>query len=221
MEYYPIFLRVEGRSCLVVGGGSVAERKVQALLQAGARVTVISPALTDELAALAAKDRITHHPRAYRQGDVSGFWMVFAATNDETVHATVARDADGAGVLLNVVDRPQLCSFIVPAAISRGALTIAVSTGGASPALARRLREELDRQFGDEYAQALEILGAVRQRLQVESRPSLERQRILTALARSELLDLIRAGRFTEVDHLLGTTVGESTSVASLGLRLD
>jgi len=221
MEYYPIFLRVEGRSCLVVGGGLVAERKVQTLLQAGARITVISPVLTDELTALAANGRITHHARVYRQGDVSGFWMVFAATNNESVHRAISRDAEGAGVLLNVVDRPQLCSFIVPAAINRGALTIAVSTGGTSPALARRLREELELQFGDEYARVLEILGAVRQRLQVESRPSLERQQILTALARSELLDLIRARRSTEVDHLLGTTVGDGTSVASLGLRLD
>ena len=220
MEYCPVFLRVADHPCLVVGGGEVAERKVQTLLRARARVTVISPALTEGLAALADAGDIAHQPRCYHAGDVRGFWIVFAATSDESVHADVARDAEAAGVPLNVVDRPQLCSFIVPAVVSRGPLTIAVSTGGASPGMARRLREELERQFGEEYAQAIEILGAVRQRLRAQSRPPSERRRILANLVQSQLLEFLRAQRPTEVDRLLDTTVGDGTSVASLGVRL-
>jgi precorrin-2 dehydrogenase/sirohydrochlorin ferrochelatase len=221
MPHYPIFLQLENRASLVVGGGKVAERKVGALRKAGSHVTVISPTLTEKLAVQVAAEQITHRARRYIRGDVNGFSLVFAATGDQAVDAIIAEDASAAGVLLNVVDRPQLCSFIVPATLHRGALSIAISTGGASPAMARRLREDLEQLFGEEYARALEILGAVRQRLQAEARPSAERQQVLTSLVRSELLDFLRAGRSAEVDHLLGTTVGDGTSVASLGLRLD
>ncbi len=220
MQYYPICLRVEGRPCLVIGGGEVAARKVLSLLKAGARVTIISPTLTPSLTAAATAQRFVHHTRQYRTGDLDGFQLAFAATNDEGLHAIIARDADAAGVLLNVVDRPQLCSFIVPAVVARGDLTVAISTGGASPALAKRLREEFATLLGPEYEQALVILRAVRQRLQGEPRAPEERRDILTALVRSDLLDLLRAGNAAQVDQLLQTTVGDGASVASLGLRV-
>ena len=108
-SYYPIFLRVAGRSCLVIGGGRVAEEKVQSLLTAGARVTVISPQLTAGLTALATTDQITHQDRTYGSGDVAGFFLAYAATDDEKLHVTIAAEADAAGVLLNVVDRPRRC----------------------------------------------------------------------------------------------------------------
>ncbi|MBI4515419.1 MAG: bifunctional precorrin-2 dehydrogenase/sirohydrochlorin ferrochelatase [Deltaproteobacteria bacterium] len=220
MRYYPMFLRIEGRPCLVIGGGEVAERKVLSLLKADARVTVISPALTPTLAALADRRQIVHHARRYRPEDLDGAWIAFAATNDEAVHAGIGRDAERAGVPLNVVDRPRLCTFIVPSVIERGELTVAISTGGASPAFARRLREELEQLLGPEYAQALAILRAVRRQLQSEARPQPERQAILTALARSGIVDLLRTQQSAAIDRLLRTTVGDGTSVASLRVNL-
>src|SRR5690349_5541725 len=114
MKYYPIFLRVAGRPCLVIGGGTVAAQKVESLLNAGAAVTVVSPELNPKLAELAATRRVMHRPRPYCSGDLHGVVLAYAATNDAEVHVQIARDAAAAGVLLNVVDRPQLCTFIVP-----------------------------------------------------------------------------------------------------------
>src|SRR5664279_4839267 len=151
MKYYPIFLRVAGRDCLVIGGGKVATQKVESLLNASAAVTVISPELTPEISALAAAQRVVHHRRPYRSGDLQGVFLAYAATSDPTVQTQIARDAETAGVLLNVVDVPQLCSFIVPAVIQRGDLLIATSTSGTSPALARRIRRDLEHSFGPEY----------------------------------------------------------------------
>jgi precorrin-2 dehydrogenase len=220
-QYYPIFLRVEGRSCLVIGGGEVAERKVLTLLQAGARVTVISPSVTPQLATLANDRRIVHRQATYARSDVHGFSLIFAATDDDELHAVIAQDAEAAGALLNVVDQPRLCSFIVPAVVQRGDFVVAVSTGGASPALARRIREELEERFGREYAHGLTLLRAVRRHLRAEARPFSERRRILTTLARSALLDLLRAGEMAEIDRLLSSALGEETSVARLGVQLD
>src|SRR5262245_27727347 len=147
MRYYPIFLDLQTRPCLVVGGGTVAERKVESLLQANAQVTVISPTCTSQLQAWAANGTIKLHPRPSRSRALQDFSVAFAATNDETLHKKIAREAKKTGVLLNVVDRPALCSFIVPAVVSRGDLTLAISTGGASPALAKKIRQTLELRF--------------------------------------------------------------------------
>src|SRR5215470_4087084 len=120
MKYYPIFMRVAGRPCVVIGGGNVAEQKVHSLLRAGARVTVISPDLAAPLAGLASAGAITHRPRDYASGDLKGFCLAYAATDDERLHEQIAREAEAAGVLLNVVDRPALCDFIVPSVMERG-----------------------------------------------------------------------------------------------------
>jgi precorrin-2 dehydrogenase/sirohydrochlorin ferrochelatase len=150
MRYYPVFLGVADRSCVVVGGGEVAARKVGSLLDARARVTVISPHLTDELATQVAAGIIAHTARGYRPGDLHGYFLAYAATSDEQVHEQIARDAEAEGILLNVVDRPHLCTFIVPAVLRRGDLQVAVSTGGGSPALAGRVRDAIDASLGDE-----------------------------------------------------------------------
>jgi precorrin-2 dehydrogenase/sirohydrochlorin ferrochelatase len=221
MKFYPAFLKLEGRPCLVFGGGTIAERKVEALLASGAVVTVISPTLTKGLSALREYGCIAWRQRRYERGDLKGFVLAISATGDEPADATIAAEAEREGVLLNVVDRPRLCSFISPALVDRGDLTIAISTGGASPALARGIREELEQRFGPEYALALEILRAVRLRLAQEARPPSERREILSRLARSNLLESLRNGRSAEVDQLLGSTVGSGTSVANLGISLD
>lgn len=220
MNYYPIFLRVAGRPCLVIGGGSVAEQKVESLLKAVARVTVISPQLTPGLRALAARDQIIHQERAYRAGDLTGFFLAYAATDDATLHAQIAAEADAAGVLLNVVDRPHLCHFIVPSVMQRGDLTIATSTGGASPAMAKRIRRNLEDIFGPEYALALTLLRRVRQRLATRACTGSERQCIFNALIDSPLLEYLRHGQGGAVDALLASAVGDDVSLASLGIEL-
>ena len=218
MKNYPIFLRVEGRWCVVIGGGAVAERKVRVLIEAGARVTVISPAVTSGLAALAESGRISHWPRPYCPGDLQGAFLAYAATDDETLHATIAREAEAGGVLLNVVDRPQWCTFIVPATVTRGDLTIAVSTGGGSPALARRMRQDLEGALGPEYERALVVLARLRQHLQGRNLSMPERRRILTGLVESELLDCLRAPDSEAVDRLLACHAGADVSLEALGV---
>src|SRR5512139_2259611 len=178
MKYYPMFLRVAGWRCLVVGGGQVAEQKVAALLKAEARVTVISPEATPTILQWASAHTIDYQPRCYRRGDVRGFRLAFAATGDEQIQQQLRREAREAGVLLNVVDRPERCDFIVPSVVEQGDLIVATSTSGASPALARRIRCELQESFGPEYAQALQLLRRLRQRLKGHVESPAERQRI-------------------------------------------
>lgn len=220
MAYYPIFLRLGGERCVVIGGGDVAERKVDSLLAAGARVTVVAPSLTPALAERLARGEITHAHRAYREGDLDGARLAYAATGDETLHAELAGAAAAAGVLLNVADRPPWCGFIVPAVLRRGELTVAVSTGGGSPALAGRVRDDIARHLGPEYERALEVLARLRERLQAQDLPGAERQRILRDLVASELLECLRQPDRAAVDRLLATHAGAHVSLASLGAHL-
>jgi len=220
MKYYPVLLQVARRPCLVIGGGPVAEQKVISLTKADAAVTVISPDLTPALQRLAAAGRVTHHARRYRTGDVRGFCLAYAATDDAALHGEITRDAAAAGVLLNVVDRPELCTFIVPSVVERGDLLIATSTSGASPALAKRIRTDLEAMFGPEYEVALQVLGRLRQQLAEQALERGERQRIFTALVDSPLVEYLRTRQAREVDRLLSETVGAGVSLASLGVEL-
>ena len=220
MKYYPICLRVADRPCLVIGGGPIAEQKARSLLDAAARVTVVSPDLTAGLAEWVRTGRIVHIPRGYRPGDLVGATLVYAATDDEDLHAQVARDAHEAGVPVNVVDRPRLCDFIVPSILVRGDLLVAVSTSGASPALAKRIRRDLEAFFGPEYAVALTLLRRLRVQLGKRGVPSAERQRIFTTLAASPLVEHLQHGRRHAVDRLLTDAVGWDVSLATLGVDL-
>jgi precorrin-2 dehydrogenase/sirohydrochlorin ferrochelatase len=220
MKYYPVFLRVAGRRCVVIGGGPVAERKVGSLLAADARVVVISPSLSAGLAARAARADIEHVARPYRPGDLAGALLAYAATDDETLHAQIAVEAEAAGVLLNAVDRPRWCSFIAPAILRRGALTVAVSTAGGSPALARRVREEIEARLGPEYERALDVLSRLRRHLQAQPLSAAERQRILTGLVASDLLERLREPDAVAVDRLLAQYAGRDVSLAALGAEL-
>jgi len=220
MKYYPICLRIADRPCLVIGGGPIAEQKVRSLLAADANVTVVSPALTPGLAAWARTGRIAHVPRDYRRGDLAGATLVYAATDDEDLHAQVARDAQDAGILVNVVDRPHLCDFIVPSILAQGDLLVAVSTSGASPALATRIRRDLEASFGPEYAIALTVLRRLREQLGERGVSSAERQRIFTTLAASPLVEHLQHKRRLAVDRLLTDAVGWEVSLAGLGVDL-
>ncbi len=165
-SYYPISLMLEDRRCVVAGGGSVAAGKVRALVACGARVTVISPRPAAALGRMAAEGRITIRYRAVRASDLRGAVLVIAATDDGLVNASVGRWARRLGVWVNVVDDPALCTVIAPAVVRRGLLTIAISTSGASPALAQRMRQELGRRYGREYEAYLRLLLEARTRVQ-------------------------------------------------------
>jgi precorrin-2 dehydrogenase / sirohydrochlorin ferrochelatase len=168
---YPIFLDLSGRRCVVVGGGEVANRKTRKLLQARARVVVISPEIQPELESVA----VEIHRRPYSEGDLEGAYLAFAATNVREVNAAVAREAKERGVPVNVADRPSEGDFALPSTLRRGRLQVAVSTGGASPTLARRIRGELEGAFGPEWAGIVEELNTARRNGE-ESHERLERE---------------------------------------------
>jgi len=198
----------------------VAETKVEALLHAGALVTVIAPAVTDRVGGLAQAGRVVHHSREYRSGDLSGFRLVIVATDDPAINRRAAAEAEKEGALVNVVDAPELCTFIAPAVLERGDLQIAVSTSGAAPAFAARLRDRLASELGPEYAVALVILRKVRARLHAESRPAAERRRILRDLAESDLAALAKARDRERIDRLLADCLGDGMSLERLGVAL-
>jgi precorrin-2 dehydrogenase len=170
VAHFPVCLELAGRRCLVVGGGVVAERRIAGLLEAGAAVTVIAPALTPALAALAAEGRLRHEPRGYRDGDLAGFDLALAATDAGLVNAALAREGRARGVWVNAADDPANCTFILPALVRRGDLTVAVSTGGTSPALARAVREDLERYLTADYATLAQIAAEARRELRAAGR---------------------------------------------------
>lgn len=170
MGYYPIFLDLRDRPCLVIGGGAVAERKVEALLQVGARLTVVSPVATERLESWAREGRIRLVARMYRPGDLDEYALAFAATDEGEVNAAVAQDGRARGVWVNAADDPVHCDFILPSVLRRGDLVVAVATGGASPALSRGVREELEAYFTEDYAVLAEVVAEVRRQLKERAR---------------------------------------------------
>ncbi|HZC46701.1 MAG TPA: bifunctional precorrin-2 dehydrogenase/sirohydrochlorin ferrochelatase [Candidatus Acidoferrum sp.] len=218
MRYIPIFLDVAGRDCVVVGGGEVATRKVESLLEAGAHVTVVSRQLSPSMAAIVAGGLVIHVARDYQRGDIRGSVLAYAATDDPKLHRELAAEARALGIPINVVDVPELCTFIAPAVVKRGALQIALSTSGASPAFAARLRRELEAQFGAEYALTLEVLRAARRRLHADEIDPAERTRRLRELANSALPDAIARGDVLAVEQILVTHLGEGVGLVQLGI---
>ena len=179
---YPIFLDLAGKRCVVVGGGKVAERKCLTLLRTGAEVTVVSPALTKRLSAYQEKGLIEHKPREYRKSDLRSAVLVIAATDSEAVNRRVSRDAMAQHTPVNVVDQPSLCTFIVPSVVRRGPLSIAISTGGASPAMAKAIRKELEGLYGPEFSRFLRLLKDIRSKAMREIPDKKERERFLKGL---------------------------------------
>jgi precorrin-2 dehydrogenase/sirohydrochlorin ferrochelatase len=173
---FPMFLRLAGRHCLVVGAGAVAEGKITALLSAGARVTVVAPRARRRIACMARGGRIVWHKRKFRAQDLADVFLVVAATSSPQLHERIWRAARRRGVLCNVVDDPPRCDFYYPAIVRRGALQIAISTSGQSPALAQRLRRQLEEQFGPGYASWVAQLGEAR-RGQMRVEPSIARRK--------------------------------------------
>jgi precorrin-2 dehydrogenase/sirohydrochlorin ferrochelatase len=216
MRYYPIQLDIRNRPCLVVGGGAVGTRKVSGLLACQARVTVVSRKATDELKDAAAKGLITLRIGDYAGSDMEGMFLVVGATDDEELNRRVSADAERRRILCNIADRPAKCNFILPAVIRRGDLVITVSTSGKSPALAKKLRLALGRQFGEEYAVLLDLLGAIRKRLLAEAHAPEAHKPLFEKIVDSDILELIRDGRMQAVDRLLAEVLGDGFRTADL-----
>ena len=206
IPYYPVALDLRDRLCLVVGGGPVAEAKVEGLLEAGARVTVVSPELTEPLAAWALGGRITYRPHEYGADDLDGQQLVFSATDRREVTEAVAAEARRRGLWVNAADDPAFCDFLLPSVLRRGRLVVAVSTGGASPALAARVRRDLEAYFAPEYDELVELAAEVRAELRSRAqRPVGEAWR--GALDR-DLVGLLAEGRRDEAKARLLERLG-------------
>jgi len=217
MRTHPVFLRLEGRRCVVLGGDVAAARKAISCHRAGALVTVVAPELAPELAAAVAAGHLRHVARTYRDGDLSGALLCYASTRDPALVGRLRAEAERERVLLNVIDTPEASGFISPAVVARGELQIAIGTGGASPGLAARLRRELETWLGPEYGPFVSILGAVRQALATDAR----RTDILRELLASPLLDLVRQRRREEIDALLARIAGDGLTLDGLGVALE
>lgn len=194
--YYPLFLDLDGRNVLLAGGGSVSARKAEALLRAGARVTVVAPEISEEVARLAPSLAVIR--RRFEPADLDEQFLVFAATNDAAVNARIADECRARGILVNVADATELCDFIVPAVIDRGSVQLAVSTGGKSPALARALRRELERAAGPEWAELNDLLGELRERAIAALPTDADRKHLFDAIVSSDALSLLREGKRDE-----------------------
>lgn len=208
-RYYPVYLDISNRKCIVIGGGEVAERKVFRLLACGASVAVAGKTLTDPLMKLVREKRIEYIGDSYKDGYLKGAFFVIGATDRPEVNRRIFEDARKEGILVNIVDEPSRCDFIVPSIVERGDLTIAVSTGGKSPALSRRIREDLENRYGPEYGVLLRIMGKVREKVLERGEVSEANRRIFDGLLESPLLACIREKRWADVQGLIREYVGE------------
>jgi len=193
-RYYPLFFDIREKLCLVVGGGKVAVRKVKDLLGAGATVRVVAPKISTPLTRLAAKGKIELVEREYLMGDLKNAALVFAVTNDERVNMHISRDAKKRNLPVNVADNPNLCSFIVPAQIKKGPVTVAISTGGAAPGMAARLKKDIEVVLSYETIRYITVVARFRNMLMKRISSRSARQRILKEVADMDIGEAIRLG---------------------------
>jgi precorrin-2 dehydrogenase/sirohydrochlorin ferrochelatase len=187
MDLFPVFLKIAARPCIVIGAGHLAESKIESLQAANAQITVIAPKASDRILNWAASGELTYHPRPYQQGDLTGSFLVVAATNDPAVNRAVFSEATEKGVLCNAVDDPPFCDFYFPSVVRRGDLQIAISTAGASPALAQRLRKEINAQLPLDAGDWLTDLGNLRREVVAAEPLNEERKWLLHQLAQREV----------------------------------
>lgn len=208
MAFYPILMDLEGRRVLVVGGGRVAERKVRSLLEFGACVDVVSRALSPALEDLQGEGRVRWAAREFQEAQLEGMTLVVAATDDSETNRGVSASARKQGIPVNAVDQPEDCTFIVPAVVRRGDLVLAVSTSGRSPALAKRIREDLQAQYGPEYSAFLNLMRWVRRNVLERGRAQEENRRTFHAIVHSRLLDTLRLQDWTSAAAILTQILG-------------
>ncbi len=219
MGFIPIFLQIEGRRCLVVGGGEVAARKIAPLLEAGASVTVITPEVSSGISELAQAGCLSLVLRHYCTGDMQGFQLVYAATDDRDLQRRLSDEARALNILINVADAPQLCSFIAPSVVRRGRLQVAISTGGASPALARLLRERIEQELGEHTEALLELMTGARNWLKSREPDRDTRARKLNALAASGVEDALHRGDLAAAQAIVGRCLGSEVKLTDLGIE--
>lgn len=193
--YYPIFLNLKNKVVVIIGGGKVAERKILTLVKTCADITVVSPEITEKIEREKVKGTIKHICRQYRKGDLKNAFLVIAATDSPDVNKQVSKDAP---CLVNVVDTPHLCNFIVPSVIKRNPLTIAVSTSGISPALSRSIRKELEKMYGSEFSHYLKFLRRIRTEAMSVIKDKRKRGEFLKAIAAEKIIEMLREKGFKE-----------------------
>jgi len=212
VDYYPIFVDLKGRPVLVVGGGNVAEGKVQGLLAAHADVTVVAPQLSQTLVNLETAGQIHYTPREYEPGDLDGQAMCFVATDDGAINAQVAADCRARGLWVNAADDPAYCDFILPSVVRSGKIVVAASTGGTSPAMARRLREDLTAFLNEDYAPLADLLADVRREIRA-AKLSVDAETWQSAID-ARLRTLVVQGRTDEARSRLREALGVEPSAA-------
>jgi len=212
MPYYPILVDIEGQKVIVVGGGRVAQRKIEALLKHGADVHVISRDLTPTLERYVQDGRINFLGREFKTDEIMGAFLVIAATDDPETNHKVSQAAKDAGLLINAVDQPPDCNFIVPSVVKRGDLLISVSTSGKSPALAKKLREELETRFGREYEGFLQLMGELRKKVLAKGLSREENSRIFHELVDSPLLEIMGREDWDAAASCIGRILGTRLS---------
>ena len=219
MEHYPAFLNLNGQPCLVVGGGKVAGRKVATLLQAGAHVTVVSPELDHELGLTLKQypQHATHHARTFIDGDINDAYLIIAATNQRTVNSQIASLAHARKILVNVADNPQECSFIVPSVVDRSPVSIAVSTGGASPVLARQLRMKLETMVPSTCGKLAEITEAYREKVKQHFPQAAQRKQFWEKALRGPFAELVYMGNETEARKRLDEMLEQDLDTTEVG----
>lgn len=196
--YYPIYLDIENRDVVVIGGGNVCARKVETMMKYGARVTVVSPEFTDEILQWASEGCINLKRKRYDHSDLQAANIVIASTDDQSVNEQIAADCRARRIPVNVVDVTPLCEFIIPAIVEKGSVQIAVSTGGKSPALARTLKEDLQRMIGPEYAEVNDLMATLRDGAKKVLPTDIDRKHFFDGIIAAGLLDLLRAGKRAE-----------------------
>jgi precorrin-2 dehydrogenase/sirohydrochlorin ferrochelatase len=201
--FYPVYLNLNHKRVIVVGGGEVAERKVESLLGTGASIVVISPEVTSRLLALAEDKQLELHKRQYASGDCDGATLVLSATNDPEVSKTVFGDAMRSGALVNTADQPALCHFIMPAVVRRGDIAIAISTSGASPGLAARLRQIISEVIGPEYGQLAELLSTARPEIHKRLHNEDERKALQYRILDSGIIERLKENDRAGAERLL------------------
>lgn len=194
MSFYPVYLDLTNKLCVVVGGGNVALRKVKTLLECGGQVRLVSKGVVPGLEEIIKKGEVEYRKKLFSTDDISEAFLVIGATNDHSVNTLVYKTASEEKILVNIVDIPSKCNFIVPSAIRQGDLCISISTGGKSPALAKKMRKSLQKEFGKEYSVFLEIMGRLRPRV-IENNPDVKnRTKLFSNVVESDVLELIRKG---------------------------
>ncbi len=217
--YYPIFIDIENRNVLIVGGGAVCARKAETMMKYGARVTIVSPEVTEEIEAWEKSGRLAVRRKEYEASDLDDASMVIASTDDLCVNARVARDCRKRRIPVNVVDVTHLCEFIVPAVIEQGSIQVAVSTGGKSPALARTLKEDLQKFVGPEYAEINDLLGTLRDSAKSVLPTDRDRKQFFDGILARGVLEMLRSGKRREAYETIARACGEAGVELSDSLR--